>query len=519
MKLTELSVELGSELIEVFQGDPDKISIRGCSLLEKDDCNLLTETLYYLTDDVLFDDFVLPRDAEGTIFLFKDKQSIPPALLDKKINILLPGEGYLVQQVYNKIQRALGEDPMIERCIQQLMDAHFSDFGLQHLVDTAFELTGRAIYVIDMNYRFLAISSKLKADNLQSPILREEFELGHIVDEGVEFIKKMQLAEVLRRSRRPLYFDNAFIGGGTLLDLVKIHDIEVAKIMMYEGDAPFTKLDRVIISRLAQMISMELRKGSFFKNNRGVVYSYFLADLLEHGVSNYKNLSHRLSLLGFALREKLYIMVVDSIGSKLKNEARFEVVANQLHWNLVGSMYVNYQNRLVMLVSRTGEGITEAEYTRVEEYLAENSLVVGISSHFGDINDINIYYRQALNAAMLGERVFHEPKVYHYKDINLFHMLSICEKETDIINFCSPELLALQRYDRENNSDLTNTLYRFLMRVQSSRAAAQDLNVHKNTLLYRIEKIKEITGCLLEDGNEVARLQMSFLILRYLRQF
>lgn len=43
----------------------------------------------------------------------------------------------------------------------------------------------------------------------------------------------------------------------------------------------------------------------------------------------------------------------------------------------------------------------------------------------------------------------------------------------------------------------------------------QELSLHRNTLLYRLEKIKELTGCELSEGNEVAELVISLKLLQY----
>jgi sugar diacid utilization regulator len=287
--------------------------------------------------------------------------------------------------------------------------------------------------------------------------------------------------------------------------------------MMYEGDKPFTRLDRTLFSRLAAIVSLELQKKRFFKNNRGVMYSYFLADLLNNGTRSHQNAGQRLQVMGFTLKERLYVMVVDAYSGRIKGEPHLEVIAHQLHWILVGSMYVIHSDHLVLLISRSNPGITEHEFGQAKTYLEENALVAGVSSCFADISDIQRHYRQALKAREFGERVLGKA-ISHYGETSLFHMFSLCEEHESLLHFCSEKLLVLLKHDREHKTEFTRTLYQYLLCSQNSLKTAAILNIHKNTLLYRVEKIKRIADVALDGGEELMELQISFHILRYLKQ-
>ncbi|MCI7639792.1 MAG: helix-turn-helix domain-containing protein [Clostridiales bacterium] len=45
--------------------------------------------------------------------------------------------------------------------------------------------------------------------------------------------------------------------------------------------------------------------------------------------------------------------------------------------------------------------------------------------------------------------------------------------------------------------------------------AANSLNIHRNTLLYRINKIKELTGLDLKNGNQRLRIQFYLKLAEY----
>lgn len=63
---------------------------------------------------------------------------------------------------------------------------------------------------------------------------------------------------------------------------------------------------------------------------------------------------------------------------------------------------------------------------------------------------------------------------------------------------------ALAEYDRAQNSQLLYTLRVFLANNRSWVAAAQKLHIHKQTLVYRVRRIEEITGRSLDSTEDVA---------------
>ncbi|WP_437884375.1 PucR family transcriptional regulator [Pseudomonas sp. LRF_L74] len=61
-------------------------------------------------------------------------------------------------------------------------------------------------------------------------------------------------------------------------------------------------------------------------------------------------------------------------------------------------------------------------------------------------------------------------------------------------------------YDADNGSQLTQTLRVFLEQNRSWQKSSQILNVHKQTLVYRVRRIEEITGRSLDDTEGVVAL-------------
>lgn len=61
-------------------------------------------------------------------------------------------------------------------------------------------------------------------------------------------------------------------------------------------------------------------------------------------------------------------------------------------------------------------------------------------------------------------------------------------------------------YDQEKSSDLINTLRVFLENKRSWKQASELLCIHKQTLIYRIRRVEELTGRTLDETRDVAEL-------------
>ena len=57
----------------------------------------------------------------------------------------------------------------------------------------------------------------------------------------------------------------------------------------------------------------------------------------------------------------------------------------------------------------------------------------------------------------------------------------------------------LIEYDREHNSELVHSLEQFLRANRSWQRAAETLYVHKQTLVYRMKRVEELTGRRFDD--------------------
>jgi purine catabolism regulator len=74
----------------------------------------------------------------------------------------------------------------------------------------------------------------------------------------------------------------------------------------------------------------------------------------------------------------------------------------------------------------------------------------------------------------------------------------------------------LVEHDERKQGDLIRTLNGFFDANGNLAKAATDLDVHRNTLVYRLERISELTGLNLDDADNRLILHLALKVQRVL---
>lgn len=129
----------------------------------------------------------------------------------------------------------------------------------------------------------------------------------------------------------------------------------------------------------------------------------------------------------------------------------------------------------------------------LEEYLAEYELCAGMSDIFSDLYEIRRFFDQAAMAEKMARLSGDESRIVKYDDYKLWGVAASIPPEQRN-NYLSTFLQTLVAVDSGNQSDYVKTLFIYLKNGQSLARTAQELHVHRNTVVYRIEKMRERFG-------------------------
>ena len=201
----------------------------------------------------------------------------------------------------------------------------------------------------------------------------------------------------------------------------------------------------------------------------------------EHALATIKNI--------FSARTHDFITSIDNRGI---------IVVREL---TSAETYDDLENIAHMLVDMLGtEAMTQAW--------------VAYSNTANDLKDLSNAYKEARTALEIGKIFYAERNVFGYRTLGIGRLLyqlpvSICEMfiqeifGDESLDSIDGETLAIIRTFFENNLNLSET--------------SRQLYVHRNTLVYRFEKIQKRFGLDLRTFEDAMTFKLSMLVSRYLR--
>ncbi|MDO4549122.1 MAG: helix-turn-helix domain-containing protein [Clostridia bacterium] len=160
----------------------------------------------------------------------------------------------------------------------------------------------------------------------------------------------------------------------------------------------------------------------------------------------------------------------------------------------------------------------EAREEVLRALLKENNVRAGMSDWFSDISNVKEHYHQACDALKAGRALPKADELLRYREWFVSCFLNAVKEKLDLEPYVFPEIRLLATYDRERNTNLVHTLHIYIQNRMNMIEASEKLFIHRNTLRYRLEKIVELTGLDLNDGEAYARLALSLEIEGFLRQ-
>ena len=77
-------------------------------------------------------------------------------------------------------------------------------------------------------------------------------------------------------------------------------------------------------------------------------------------------------------------------------------------------------------------------------------------------------------------------------------------------NYMPKSLENMNAYDMENATEFLPTLKSYIFNLKNTKETASELYIHRNTLLYRINKIEELFGITLDSAEDFLYIMMIF---------
>jgi|GEM_PF-1484411 len=396
---------------------------------------------------------------------------------------------------------------------QQLLEISKDCTNLQSLIELTNSLTkGNPLICLDLKGGIIAgryvpsvdanVLSNTSADILQTPLPWVTKNLRHYSMPKIRGIARYETAVTHARTFHIILRD-LFAG-----------DECVASLSCSDYDHPLRSIEWLLVNRLGDIIERLMQDGfvqniEHIKDIRRMFQSLLEGQNLrrEDCLSLFQkhNLSGNDCFICICMRlqdERPQFLMISTLRTKINR---------YLH-----DTYINhYKSNIVLFIHIFEEQPVQAAIEQLEKMIfSDCKYKIGVSNEFSDIENARHYYHQSCIAINMGSSTDPESHVYHFSHLALRYILTHAAREMPLQNVVHSGVLRLCNSDKELNTNYISTLYAYFKNNQNAVKTAKELYIHRSTLLYRLNQIKEIMGIEWDDFQEMLYIMMSIEIIQ-----
>ena len=482
-----------------------KRTIHSVHVLSKDS-ELKTDTLYIGYISV----FISCRKAykRGNYILIQD---IPLPSMDDDNNFFLLPNTDDIYAISRKVAQNLQGGPSESPTEASLMKLFLETNDLKQLCEQCAAYLHNPILITDSGYNIMAYSNH---QNMLDDIWHTGWKRGYLTFEFIAYLK----------GEASNYFESNPQLNATIAETISEHRRKIHKLTMngmflgylivLEYDTAFSQhndQEELVVSLLAKQMSI---------NKIALTHSYrkkelnLFADLLNQRILNRRMFQERVSGTLFEENDTYQIYTINLCHLPSEHSPVQDQLRNELK-NLLKNLYMLPYERELVILSCFKQSEHEENLKTLENFLNKHQLQAGCSDVFTDLYRLYDFYKQSTHALEFQKYDDKDNSLFHYDKIRFFHLLSTLET-TDLTQFCDPLILRLAQDDQKNKTDYFKTLYLYLKYRGSIQKTAQKCFVHRNTINYRISKIKEVYGIDAEADTHYFNYYVSCIIVFYM---
>lgn len=277
----------------------------------------------------------------------------------------------------------------------------------------------------------------------------------------------------------------------------------------------------ILANDIAEVLFSEATTPKVFKNQNKNSFEDFLMDIIIRGdKKSSTQIIKQFSSIGYKKNQHFHLIKVERF-LDVKNVPGFDQIGGIFKESFPCSRYFQCDNALYLLVPRDEDHIlySMSLYDKIFPIIAKSGFVVGISNAFNNVDSIYNCRLQPDMAIRFGSVLYPDRRIYPYEHYLLYHIIHLCALHIDITTLIHPAVKRLYECDKETGSDYVHTLHFYVNRDRNAQKTASALHIHKNTLSYRIDKIKELTGLSLNNEDRTNYLTISCCIINYLERY
>ena len=297
-----------------------------------------------------------------------------------------------------------------------------------------------------------------------------------------------------------------------------------------------------VIEIASTTIALEVLKMLSVREVENRYKSEFIEDLISLDMKRKEKATERAEFFGISDNDKFLSVTIKIRGKDNYEEsqlAKLDVVVNPLEQQL--SKVHDYIERsiknlkfkgvvaskteiiIVLLSFKNEEDIKDslAEFNKqienMDKRFKDIDMSVGIGRVVTYLQNFEKSYVDSVKAISTGEILDHG-LVTKFENLGIYKILSQDHLKEELEEFYDVTIKPLVEYDKKKSTELVKTLESYFHNNGNLKKMSDELFTHYNTILYRVQRIADITNMDLDDSKDRLNLEISLKIKKLLKR-
>lgn len=359
--------------------------------------------------------------------------------------------------------------------------------SIQTIVDMSHEVFQQPLLIYNTDNEIIALSSAFPKGSLDS-------EWDAVLDHRANSLRFLvNIQDTLKQQRSSYEIQHIQVPGTPYSSVYKgmFHDrVWLGRIILLEAFHHLSAGEYQLFStfcELSQRWAADSYRSNILRAETGI-----FQDLLEGRPVSPEELDHKLQMAGWGLEDPKQLIRIEIPQQEIEIS---QVLSSRLERVFTAS-YVIHTRNLICILANLNITCQKQIRTLLEPILRQTDLFAVGSYPFTNIFHLAEYHEQCVLTCQHCPAI--PGSVYACADYALDSIHSfLAAKIPGVLKH--PGIIQLKQYDEESHSDLYHTLYTYLRCSCNMAETARQLNLHRNSLLYRLNQIREICQIRLDD--------------------
>ncbi|HEY2422360.1 MAG TPA: helix-turn-helix domain-containing protein [Neobacillus sp.] len=397
--------------------------------------------------------------------------------------------------------------------------------SLEEFADIISQVLKCPITIEDANHRLLAYSTH---DERTDPARISTIIGRRVPEKVINQLWKEGTIPTLLKSKEPIRVESMNeigLGNRVAISIWKQEEV-LGFIWALEVDKSLTDEDFGLLKKAADAAKNKLLQLQTRKNKKEEHSQEFFWKLLTGHLKDKDEIIKHFYSMQITPTSSFAVLVFEFHGNITRNEEQYISYLLKTNQRIKILLDTIDCNQLILLVSAQNidqpfnqlENFAKTFVLKMDERYGIKNIIPIYSSIFEDYQKIDKAYQETLAVLTIKEKFPLETKdIFNYQKLGIFQLFDLILEKRRNEEYENHSLIRLHEYDQKHNSNLIETLEVFLNKDNNIIDTAKALNVHANTLNYRLKRINEIGEVNFKDPNQKMILYLDLKLEKYLR--